>query len=233
MRQAVVRVAKVSPPNLDFHECALFVMIDYFALLDQPRQPWLDPESLKAKFLALSADLHPDRIHQASPADQQAANQRYAELNTAYHCLREPKDRLRHLLELETGAKPKEVERISLEALELFAQVNRVVCDADTFLVEKEKAKSPMLKAQLFARSLDRVEELKALHRKLEAGREGLVAELKSINAAWESAARIGMAGRVGVGALSFDRLEQIYRDLGFLGRWSAQIYERLVRFTI
>ena len=68
-------------------------MTDYFALLDEPRRPWLEPDSLKARFLALSAEVHPDRLHNAPEAQKQAANQQCAELNSAYRCLREPKER--------------------------------------------------------------------------------------------------------------------------------------------
>src|SRR5438128_12515999 len=86
-------------------------MIDYFALFNEPRRPWLDGELLKAKFLQLSAEVHPDRVHGASAADKQRAHERSAELNAAYNCLREPKSRLQHLLELETGARPKQEEK--------------------------------------------------------------------------------------------------------------------------
>ena len=84
-------------------------MADYFALLDEPRRPWLDPEILKDKFHALAATVHPDRVHRASEPEKQEANQRYAELNAAYRCLREPTKRLRHLLELERGKKIEDV----------------------------------------------------------------------------------------------------------------------------
>ena len=77
--------------------------MDCFALLGEPRRPWLDAEALKAKFLTRSAEVHPDRVHQSSEADKLAANQRYTELNAAYNCLREPRHRIRHLLELELG----------------------------------------------------------------------------------------------------------------------------------
>ena len=40
--------------------------MDYFALLDEPRQPWLDPAALKEKFLARGAEAHPDKFPDAT-----------------------------------------------------------------------------------------------------------------------------------------------------------------------
>ena len=60
-----------------------FSMTDYFALLNEPRRPWLDPEPLKDKFLALSATVHPDRVHNLGAAERAAAQERYTELNAA------------------------------------------------------------------------------------------------------------------------------------------------------
>ena len=79
-------------------------MTDNFALLDEPRRPWLDTDLLKSKFLALSATVHPDKIHSASDAEKAAAAQSFARLNTAFTCLAEPKARLLHLRALELGA---------------------------------------------------------------------------------------------------------------------------------
>src|SRR4051812_33187546 len=98
-------------------------MIDNFALLNEPRRPWVDPDALKTKFLALSSEVHPDRVHNAAEVEKQAANQRYSELNAAYNCLREPKDRLQHLLELELGAKPKDIQRIPAGTMDEFFEV--------------------------------------------------------------------------------------------------------------
>ncbi len=87
-------------------------MNDCFALFDERRRPWIDPDLLKQKFLARSAEFHPDRVHSASTQERRAAQERYTELNTAYNCLRDPKERLAHLLELERGAKPTQVQDI-------------------------------------------------------------------------------------------------------------------------
>src|SRR5262245_19249321 len=79
---------------------------DYFALLSQPRRPWLDPEQLKNRFIELSGQLHPDRVHASSSEEKRLAQQNYTEINAAYQCLLHPRDRLAHLLELEGGKKP-------------------------------------------------------------------------------------------------------------------------------
>src|SRR5260370_25010219 len=101
------------------------VMNDCFALFDERRRPWFDPDSLKQKFLARSAELHPDRVHSASTKEQRAAQERYTEFNAAYNCLRDPNERLAHLLELERWAKPHEVLRIPSGLMSLFLEVGQ------------------------------------------------------------------------------------------------------------
>ena len=48
-------------------------MSDDFALLDEPRRPWIDAELLKSKFLRLSTAVHPDRFHAATEDEKRAA----------------------------------------------------------------------------------------------------------------------------------------------------------------
>ena len=128
-------------------------MTDYFALLDEPRHPWLDTEKLKQKFLALSADAHPDRVHGEMAQEKKSANERYTQLNAAYQCLSNPRDRVRHLLELESGRKPDDLDRVPDELMDSFMSVAEILREADHFLGEKEKTVSPMLQVQLFERA--------------------------------------------------------------------------------
>src|SRR5207248_6844470 len=130
----------------------VFLMTNYFALLNEQRRPWIDPGLLKQKFLGLSAAVQPDRVHGACESERRAAQERYAELNVAYNCLREPKERLAHLLELETGAKPKQVQNIPSDLMDAFMEVTNVCRGADAFLAEKAATTSPMLRLQLFER---------------------------------------------------------------------------------
>ena len=163
-------------------------MTDHFALLNELRRPWLDAEALKAKFLTRSAEVHPDRVHQSSEADKLAANQRYTEINAAYNCLREPRHRIRHLLELELGAKPSDLTNVPDDLMEVFFSVGKVFREVDALLAEKVKATSPLLQVQIFERGQDWIEKLGALREKISARRETLLGELESVDAGWEAA---------------------------------------------
>ena len=198
-------------------------MTDYFALLNEPRRPWLEPESLKQKFLALSATVHPDRVHHLGEKERAAAQERYTELNAAYNCLREPKDRLHHLLQLELGALPKDIQRIPSDLMDLSLEIGQGCREADTFLAEKAKATSPLLQVKFFERGQELAEKLQPLRQRVNTLTERLNEELKEIDAAWPSAdSRAAMLAR----------LEEIYRLFSYFSRWSAQIQERLVRLS-
>jgi DnaJ-domain-containing protein 1 len=205
-------------------------MTDAFALLDEPRRPWLDTEELKQRFRQLSNDVHPDRVHSAGEEEKQRATQRYAELNAAYHTLREPRDRLMHLLELELGAKPKDVQRIPPGTMELFVEVGQLCRDVDAFLAERGNVTSPLLKVQMFERGMDWTDKLQALQQRINGKRDELTAELQQMNASWETAPPIGSPERAA--ALPLERLEQIYRVFSYVARWSEQMNERIVQLA-
>lgn len=197
---------------------------DYFALLQQPRQPWLDEAALKAAFLRLAAACHPDKT---SGPD---ATARTAELNAAYHCLLDPKERLLHLLELESGAKPRDVQSIPPGAMDLLMEIGQLCRETDLFLTSRENRASPLARAQLFAQGLEWTDKLNQMRERIDAQRMERQAELKSMNASWQSAPPPGTAGRAA--ALPLEKLEQICRTLSYLARWSGQIQERLVRLS-
>ncbi len=196
-------------------------MTDYFALLNAPRRPWLDAEALKAQFLVRSGAVHPDRVHQASEADKLAANQRYTELNAAYHCLREPRSRVRHLLELELGTKPSDLTSVPDDLMELFFSVGKAFREVDALLAEKTKATSPLLQVEFFERGQDWVEPLGALREKIVARRDVLVSELQGLDAGWEAAT-----------PKPTEALLRIWRLLSFYDRWLTQVQERVVQLS-
>ncbi|KAF0170213.1 MAG: molecular chaperone HscB [Limisphaerales bacterium] len=204
-------------------------MTDCFALLNEPRRPWLATDALKAKFFARSAEVHPDRVHSAPEAERAAAQERYTALNAAFNTLREPKDRLQHLLELESGAKPGNIQSTPAELTDLFFEVGRLCRDVDFFLLEKGRANSPLLKVKMFQRAMDWTSQINALQQRLNAKRGELETELAAMNETWAAAPTEPEVRRA---ALPLARLEQLYRPFSFLSRWTAQLQERVVQLA-
>ncbi|HUB86619.1 MAG TPA: hypothetical protein VMB22_01915 [Verrucomicrobiae bacterium] len=199
-------------------------MTDYFALLDEPRRPWLDADPLKQKFLALSAGLHPDKIHPVGEAEKIAAAKTFAELNAAYNCLGDPKLRLLHLLELERGTKPKEIQQIPPALADLFAEVALICRNTDAFLAEKAKATSPLLQVHFFERGQEWTERLNGLQKTLNELRETILAELKSLDEKWMAATSSHTE--------ILPKLEELYRLFGYFNRWNSQIQERILQLS-
>ena len=205
-------------------------MTDYFALLEEPRLPWLDPDRLKSKFISLSSGVHPDRVHGASDEEKREANQRYAQLNAAYNTLREPKDRLLHLLELELETRPKDVQRIPAGTMDLFVQVGQICRDTDSFLSQKSDATSPVMKVQRFEEGMKWMDKLNEVQRLVNEKRDALTVELQAMNPIFESAPARGASSRRE--GLPLERLEQLYRAFSYVSRWTSQVQERSVQLS-
>ena len=203
-------------------------MTDYFALLDEPRRPWLDPHALKDKFFARSSLVHPDRWHSASADEKKRAQDQYVELNTAYRCLQDPKDRLAHLIELETGSRVGQVHTVPSETADCFIQISQLCRETDSFLAEKRKQTSPLLLARLFEKGLVWTDKIQELQKQLDYSRSSQMQELKRLNRAWEEAPDIGTPERLKF--LPLEQVERIYRTLSYINRWQAQLQERLVQ---
>jgi DnaJ-domain-containing protein 1 len=205
-------------------------MEDHFAALDLPRLPWIDAETARTRFLELSADVHPDRFHNASSEERESATRRYADLNAAQTCLSSAKSRLLHLIELERGSRPEVVRNVPEATMDTFLKVGQLTRDVDAFIEEKSGADSPLIKAALFQRGLEWTDRLQSLQGELNAELEPLNTELRALNAAWETAPPIGSPERVD--ALPLHRLEEISRVVSHLSRWSEQLQDRIVRLS-
>ena len=186
-------------------------MTDAFALLDEPRQPWLEVEALKTKFLTRSAATHPDKF--TDPAEKETAQARFAELNTAHETLRDPKRRLQHLLTLERGHKPDEVHDILPGTADLFLQVGQLLRAIDPFLAQREAETSPLLKAQTYPQALDWLEQLTPLQQTLTQTLQHLDTQLQSLNKNWTP-----------------ETLEPLFHQYSYLQKWREQLNDRAVR---
>lgn len=203
-------------------------MTDYFALLDEPRRPWVDSEPLKTKFLKLSAGAHPDKIHAATSAERDLASRRFAELNAAFNCLREPKARLRHLLELELGSTPKQVLEIPPALTDLFTEIAGFRREVDAFLTEAARVQSPLLRLQVFECAQEWINRLRAVQKRLGDREADLLQELKSLDVEWGASIK----NPVQRGVL-LRRVEQIHQQLSFYQRWKAQVQETVLKLSV
>ena len=206
-------------------------MTDCFALLDEPRRPWLEPEALKEKFLARAAALHPDRFHGSSPSEKQEASNRYAELNGAHARLSNTKERLAHLLELELGRRPQDVQQVPSGTMDLFFQVGQLCKETDQLLAERAQVTAPLLKVKWFQQGLELGERISGLQQALGKELERIEAQLQTLNPAWAVAPAVGSPNRVE--KLPLDRLEALYREASFLTRWRGQLQERFLQLAV
>jgi curved DNA-binding protein CbpA len=160
-------------------------MTDYFKLLNFRRSPWVDPAQAQARFLELSAAVHPDRVHNLGASEVAAANEKFAELNRAFATLRDHKERLHHLLMLETGNAPGMTQSIPSGFFDLASEVSLVCKLADGLIENLRKAKSPMVRVQIFEEALQQTERVQEAQAKVNSEKAKIEAELQRIAANW------------------------------------------------
>ena len=204
---------------------------DYFALFGEPRRPWLDPEALKERLRQLSTEAHADRMHDAPAAEKEAANRRHTEINAAHRCLSETKQRLAHLIELETGQPPRRVEAIPTDIADRFIATSELCGESDRLLAREAGARSPILKVELVAATLELGDRLAALANELDGLMKKVEAELRAMNEVWQSTLLFEGAERHQ--RLPLERLEECYRRVAYLDKCSRQIRERATKLAI
>ena len=119
-------------------------MTNYFALLQQPRKPWLDAEQLKLKYHELARGRHPE----------------LAMLNEAYRVLADPKLRLHHLLSLEGTPPSTAGQPVPDQLAKLFIEISTIVADVDRVLAQTTAANNALTKSLLKASILEQQRRL-------------------------------------------------------------------------
>ena len=188
-----------------------------YAQFDLQPRPWVDQDALKEKFARATAESHPDRFKHLPEAEQFEAEQRYTSLNRAFQTLRDTKERLLHLFELETGSKPRDIMRIPPGTMDLFVEIGQACQSTDTYLKDKAEAFGALAKAKLAAKGMELLQKLQSLANKVNAWEQGLESELTTIDTAWTSGDKQTAA------------LETLYRKFSYSSRWKQQLDERIV----
>jgi curved DNA-binding protein CbpA len=184
-------------------------MTDYFALLNQPRAPWLDPVSLKDAYHRQTLQTHPDTV---APGDTQSS---FAELNEAYQVLQDPKRRLHHLLELEGHAPSSTNQSVPQELHDLFPAIGALTQRANLLLEKTKTASNALSRSLLKPQVLEVQKETKQLREKIQSLSDASLDQLRQINACWTANA-----------AQEILTLSNLYFVFAYLTRWSAQLDE-------
>ena len=190
-------------------------MIDYFALLQQPRRPWLDPEQLKQKHQQLTLAAHPDRQGPNKPALN------FAAINEAYRVLSDPKLRLQHLLSLE-DRNPIATQSIPPELTELFTRTGTAIRDVDRLVEKLRGTNSVLSKSLLRSEVLEAQKSSNELLDELQNLFVNTRDALKQLDATWDD-------GRED----ATEDLAKLYRHFSYLGRWMDQLRERQFQLSI
>jgi curved DNA-binding protein CbpA len=195
-------------------------MIDYFALLDQPRLPWLDLDELKDLYHRKTLQAHPDA--QASRPDPDVTDETFARLNEAYQVLQDPKRRLHHLLSLEGSAPSSTEQTIPKQLHDLFPAVGALTQRANV-LLEKVRATSNALSRSLLKpQTLEVQNEAKEVREKIQNLSDESLNQLRQINAAWAKNP-----------AEQIEDLSNLYFAFAYLTRWSAQLDEMTFQLSL
>ncbi|HEY3663255.1 MAG TPA: hypothetical protein VGL24_08910 [Chthoniobacterales bacterium] len=144
-------------------------MIDYFALLDEARRPWLDPEKLKEKYFARSRAAAPD-----------------AQLNEAFRVLSDPKLRLQHLLILE-GAQLPAGRPVPPSVAELFWSTGELLREIERWSLQRQGANSDLARAILQPERVKLKSRLAELEEQLQAVYDAELAQLPRRAVDWPS----------------------------------------------
>jgi curved DNA-binding protein CbpA len=195
-------------------------MIDYFALLDQPRAPWLDLDTLKDSYHQKTLQAHPDVQTKRPGADTPHAA--FTSLNEAYQVLQDPKRRLQHLLSLEEAAPSSTDQRIPKQLHDLFPEFGPLTQKAN-LLLDKIRATSNALSRSLLKPQILEVQtEAKKVREKIQDLSDASLAELRQINPLW--------AKNPGE---QIERLSNLYFAFAYLTRWSTQLDEMTFQLSL
>jgi curved DNA-binding protein CbpA len=187
---------------------------DYFALLQQPRKPWLDPGALKQKYQELTFAAHPDRAR----ANESSSD--FAAITEGYRVLSDHKLRLQHLLRLQ-GDEASSHASVPKEFVELFSQVDMLLRKTSAIMERLSRAQNALSRSLLRPEILSGQQETQTVLGKLDQLREHAVQELRELDETWIKAPEMATA-----------QLVDLYRRFAYLGRWIDQLRESVFRLA-
>ncbi len=194
-------------------------MTDYFALLNQPRRPWIDPEQVKQAFHARALEVHPDA--QLQQNREPSSDALFAQLNQAYQVLQDPKRRLEHLLTLE-GHPPDRAPATTPPAIEELFPTVAAATHRITAVVQQSAAATNVLARTLLKSQLQNAtNELRLVREQVRDLHEAAIARVQQLNRSWSG----GTDGQL-------EQLGLLYLELSYTTRWLSELEEKQLQLS-
>lgn len=194
-------------------------MTDYFALLNQPRRPWLDTEEVKHAFHARALQAHPDAKPQQGT--ESSSDALFAELNEAYQVLQDPKRRLQHLLTLE-GHPPDRASGATPTTIEALFPLVAAATNRATALVKQSAAATNALTRSLLKSELQNAsKDVAAVQEKVRELYDTAMACLQRLDQSWDNDSRPEP-----------NQLKQLYLELSYVTRWLQELEEKRLQLS-
>ncbi len=165
---------------------------------------------LKDAFHRLGSAHHPDAAGGNGDA--------FAAVNTAWQVLRDPAQRLRHLLELE-GASPASSAQIPPTLADTFMSIAALRRGLEDFLQKDAAATGALAKALLAGERASLERNLRQALTRLGESNTQTLEEVRAIDAVWSNRDAAKLA-----------RLADLQQSLAFSGKWSDQLREALFK---
>ena len=195
-------------------------MTDYFALLDQPRAPWLDLDNLTDTYHRQTFQTHPDAQLTRPGADQTDAA--FANLNEAYQVLRDPKRRLHHLLSLEGAAPSATDQTVPKQLHDLFPMIGALSQRVRPLLEKLQATSNALSRSLLKPQVMAAQKETRELRGEIQDLSDESLGQLRQIQTAWAT----NPGGQI-------EALSELYFAFAYLSRWSAQLDELTFQLSL
>ena len=191
-------------------------MTDYFVLLDERRQPWLDPDELKEKYHRLTLVTHPDTRTKSTPSDA------FTELSKGYRTLSDPTQRLLHLLTLEGHAPATNAQAVPGDLADLFLTIGGLNQQIDLVIRKQADATSSLGKSMLVSELREMQTRVKDQLERLRETYDDQIDRLKDLNNTWASDR-----------TQAISQVAEIHGRITYLSRWIDQLEERRVQLSV
>ncbi len=190
--------------------------MDYFAMLQVEKRPVVDTVRLKENFLRLSEYLHPDKYYNSSADVQELALKSSSLLNKAYSTLKDPKERIRYLISLESDREAPVSKHASAETMEFFIEASDVCAEIDKFS-KKEKGDETLRQVHL--------RKLNELKKEAADRWEGVLKEIAALDKEWLSVSGENKRTKV-------RRLIVFSHEISYLSKLQSLIDELIVAIS-